>query len=199
MFTFNCSCRVVSGVAIAQNFIIDISEGSNLPVPVNRVIPVHFVYTGEDASIKGFKVFALQFASDQEAVSVDILMKCEDKAPVQNQPVALTLDDARTASFCLRVPELSGDGKYSGYLMLFPDNKEPESQKTFTLSRVTPSAATLTTDRQVASVDLGRLWAARFSAPWDSLLTSVALIETSEKGPSHRGENRFYTEGAWCF
>jgi hypothetical protein len=155
-----------------------------VPLPVSRMIPVHVIYTGDDTAVKGFKILASRFASDQEAVPVEILMNCEANARVENKPAAFQLDDARTASVCLRLPELRSDGKYSGSLILFPDNKKPETQKKFTLSRAATSSATLATDRQTVTVELERPASAPFLTrrAFNSFLASVALREKSGKG-----------------
>ncbi len=172
-----------SGAAVAQNFVLDITDGSNVPVPPSRVIPVHATYTADDAAVKGFKILASRFASDQESVAVDILRNCDANARAENQPAAFELQDGRTASLCLRIPELSGDGKYSGSLTLFPDNKKPETPKKFSLSRVTTPPAILAADRQVVTVELERPLSALFST-FDARLGSVALQEKSTKGPA---------------
>lgn len=172
-----------SGTAVAQNFVLDITDGSNVPVLAGRVIPVHATYTGDDAAVKGFKILASRFASDQESVPVDILRNCDANARAENQPADFELQDGRTASLCLRIPELSADGKYSGSLTLFPDNKKPETPKKFSLSRVTTPLAILASDRQVVTVELERPLSALFST-FDARLGSVALQEKSTKGPA---------------
>src|SRR6266851_2315789 len=82
-----------SAVAVAQNFFLDISEGSNVPVPDSRMIPVHVTYTGNDATVKGFQILATRFASDQESVPVGILRNCDANARAENQPAAFELQD----------------------------------------------------------------------------------------------------------
>lgn len=170
-----------SGTATAQNFVLDVADGSNVPVPASRMIPVHVTYIGDDAAVKGFKIVASRFSSDQDSVPVDILRSCDINARAENQPVAFPLLGDQTAPLCLRIPELSGDSKYSGTLILFPDNKKPETPKKFSLSRPTTPPATLATDRQVLTVELERPPWALFSA-FDAPIGSVALQEKSAKG-----------------
>jgi hypothetical protein len=170
-----------STAALAQEFILDITDGSNVPLPANRMVPVHVIYTGSDAAVTGFKVLASRFASDQESVPVDILGNCIPGAPAQSQPAAFALQDGLTASFCLRAPELSGDGKYSGSLNLFPSDKKPETPKKFSLSRAVPPPAILATDRSVEVIELTRPVISLFSG-FDHSVGSVALQEKSAKG-----------------
>lgn len=171
------------GTAVAQNFALDITDGNNVPVPASRMVPVHATYTGDDAAVRGFKILASRFASDQESVPVDILRNCDANARAEHQPATFELQDGRTASWCLRIPEFSGDGKYSGSLTLFPDNKKPETPKRFSLSRVTAPPATLAADRQAVTVELVRPLSALFST-FNARLGSVALQEKSTKSPA---------------
>src|SRR5690349_15724472 len=104
---------LLARAAAGQNFVLDIPEGSNVPVQASQMIPVQVVYTGDDAAVKSFKVLASRFVSDQDSVSIDILATCDANGRQETQPVAVQLQDGRTASLCLRIPELKGDGKYS--------------------------------------------------------------------------------------
>jgi hypothetical protein len=145
------------------------------------MIPVNVTYTG-DPGVMGFKILASRFASDQESLPVDILKSCTPNAPAENQPASFQLQDGLTASLCLRVPQLSGDGKYLGNLTIFPDNKKPEAPKRFSFSRALTPPATLSTDHQAITIALVRplFLHSSFSAP----LGSVALQEKSGKGPA---------------
>jgi hypothetical protein len=172
-----------SAAAGAQSFVLDIADGSNLTVPASRMIPVHVIYTGNDASVKGFRILASQFVpTDQDAVPVEILRNCDSKAGAENQPTAFDLQANGTASLCLRIiPELNSDGKYSGNLTLFTDNNKTEAPKRFSFSRAASPPATLATDRQSLIVELDRPISARFST-FDAPLGSVVLQEKSAKG-----------------
>jgi len=172
--------------AAQSNFLLDIAEGTTVPVPPDSKIPIHVIYAGDDANVKQFKLLASRFGNDQDSVPVQVLKDCGAKNSLP-QPAAFDLDENRTASLCLLLPPLRTDGKYAGRLTVFPDNKKAETPKGFNVSRVVVlfPAATLATDRQAATIQVIRPFWARFTE-FSPTLATVTLQEKSGKGTAQQ-------------
>jgi len=172
---------LVSAAASAQNFTLNIAEGMNVAVPEDRrLIPVLVIYNGNDSALKSFKVATLLFGNDLDSVHLNILRTCGGGGKAEVEPASFDLLDTRTAEFCLEVPKLNTDGKYSGGLMIFPGNQQSESAKKFSISRATSPPATLATDRQVTIVEVVRpLY--KLLRTVDAPLDTVVLGEKSGK------------------
>jgi len=168
--------------AFGQIVFVDITEGSNIPLPLDGLIRFQLVYPNDGTAGKNVTVIASRFYSDQDQVTIDILKDCDPKSSAHDQRIDINVEKSPIASLCLRIPPLPSDGKYLGSLSFLPDGKKLETRK-FSFSR--PGPAALATDSPSVTVEIERPLSAvfsKFSAP----LKSVGLQERSGRGPAKK-------------
>ncbi len=177
-----------AGAAMAQvpAFQLSIPDNANLPVSPGQEVPVQVTYILDTPAATGFQILGVSlFAPDAQGsggpAAVEVLKACGDKTPLAF-PAAFDLKD-QVASFCLRMPALGGDAKYSGSITLHSLTGAPATNRvdkhTFSISRPVPPPATLVTDRQSLVVQLDRPF---LFDSFDPNIARVALIEKSGKG-----------------